>query len=121
MLADVLSTVDEATVQHDYTLVKRDGYDALRRDLTQESALNCRLEIKNTIDLNAPNKPNRHLILISKNVEDAVTGEYHPVTVHAVITRHKDIDDAVVMNLTTELGSLLNQETVITNILSGAS
>lgn len=121
MLNDVITTTDPEAATTDYTLVNRDGYNSLRRNLAAESARQDKLEIKNTIDLNAVTKPNRHLILLSKNLEDAVSGEIQTATVHVVITRHKELSDGMVVEMCYELGSILENTTIMGQILQGAS
>lgn len=122
MLNDALTTYEaDETTGNTYTLVKREGYESLRRELTKSSDLNWKMEVKNTIDLNSPDKPNRHLISISRGVEDAVTGELQTVTAHCVITRHKDVTDAVVNDVAHELGTFLNQTSWVSDVLQGAS
>lgn len=121
MLNDSITLVDSGSFNHAYVLSFRDGYNSIRRHSTEASNLHRKLEVKNTIDLNATDKPNRHLISLSRLVEDAVTGEFKQVTVHCVVTRHKDIPDATVTSLGVELAGLLADETQITKILKGES
>lgn len=120
-ISATIGTSELDATENTYSLVKKEGYESLRRELSKESDLNWKLEIKNTIDLNSPDKPNRHLVSVSRGVEDAITGEIQTVTVHAVITRHKNVTDAVCVDVAYELASVLTTANFVDNVLQGDS
>lgn len=104
MYADDLILADESATHQHFDLVSRTGMESVRRHTTAETGDNYILEIKNTIDAD-PLKPNRHLVKVSKDFTDAVTGEKYPVSVHMVITRAKGALDADVIDMCFQLVS----------------
>jgi len=120
MLANTITLAD-INGDHDFDLTFRSGYDSIRRETAAESALAHQLVVKNTIDIGSPSKLNRHLVQLSKNVEDPVTGEFKPVSVHFVVTRHKDVADQVIFDMAEQLSGMLSVDTYLAQILLGAS
>lgn len=108
MLNNTLTYVDAATTSRSYDLISREGMNSLRRETTAgvASSNNSGLAIKQTIDLYAPTKANRHLVQFTYTEVDS-EGRTYPITVHAVITRHKQASDAEVLNQVALLADFL--------------
>lgn len=120
MLADSI-VVNDGTNNHTFSLVSREGMNSMRREIGVSSELASMLQIKNTVDLNAPTKPNRHLISFSLSEKDATTGELYPISVHAVIARHKSASDSSVKTVVTLLSALLGVSATIDDVLIGGN
>lgn len=122
MLSDTQS-VNDGAVARSYALVSRENMNSARRETTAgtPSAAGSFLTVKHTLDVKATSKPNRHLVQFSYTEVNATTGEAMPITVHAVITRHKGASDAQVKKQTVMLANFLLAGTNIDNLMIGAN
>lgn len=112
---------DGGTTTADYDLVSREGMSSMRRETGVDSALGSALIIKNTVDINNPSAKNRHLIQLVGNEEDATTGELYPYSVHAVISRDKNVTDATIKKKCVELADFLDNSTDMDDVLVGGN
>jgi hypothetical protein len=106
---------------YDYDLVSRQGMESIRRQVGAPSAEGRALTIKNTVDLSAPTKANRHLVQFTYTEIDETTGEKYPVSVHAVVSRHKMATDAGIAETCYQLSDLLRTQTFLDDILVGGN
>lgn len=121
MLADTISLNDGSTART-YNITSREGMDSIRVETTAgvTSAENSTLMIKHTLDRKAPNKPNRHLVALSKSYTDAA-GKVHTVTVHMVITRAKGAPDSLVLSLAEMLSVFATDPANINQLMIGGN
>lgn len=121
MLANTLTLADDNAVEHNFDLVSRIGMDSIRREVGVSSDQGSSLQIKNTVDLNAPTAKNRHLVQLTWNEIDEITGEIRPCSIHAVISRTKGSSDETLASKAYMLGLFLMQPTVLPNIVVGGN
>jgi len=103
-----------------YDLVSRSGMSSVRREVGSASSEASALTIKNTIDLNAPETKNRHLVQISWN-EIGSEGQVYPASVHVVVSRHKMVSDAEIKSRCAEMAAFIGSSTNLTDILVGGN
>lgn len=120
MLANEI-VLNDGVGDNTYDLVSREGMSSLRREVGVASNLGSVLEIKNTVDLNAPTAKNRHLIRLAQSEIDGTTGVLYPFSVHCVITRDKNASDASIKALLMELSALISTSASMDDVLLGGN
>lgn len=119
MLSDTITLTDSSATDHSYSLVSRQGMESMRRETGVSSAIGSVLTVKNTVDLNNPSARNRHLIQLATNEIDAVTGEKYPLSAHIVISRHKNVTDAYVLEKVSQLADFVTAANVAEVLIGG--
>lgn len=112
---------DGGTTTADYDLVSREGMNSVRRETGVASELASALIIKNTVDINSQTAKNRHLLQLTKNEEDATTGELYPYSCHVVVSRDKRVTDANVKLMLMELADLISTSADMDDVLLGGN
>lgn len=122
MFSDTLS-INDGAVARSYALVSRESMNSARRETTAgtPSVAGSFVTIKHTLDAKAITKPNRHLVQFTYTEVNATTGEAMPITVHAVVTRHKGCTDAQVKKQIVMLANLLLSANFADQLMIGAN
>lgn len=115
-------TLSDGTDSHTYDLVSRVGMNSIRRHTTDDSAKGRALIIKNTVDISPTSTAqNRHLIQLMRSEINPTTSEKYALSVHVVIARDKDVDDALLKKEIAQLVAFLSVDANITDILLGGN
>lgn len=114
-------TLNDGTNDHLFDLVSRQGMKSDRREQSVASQAASVLTLQNTIDLNNQAATNRHFIRFGWNDIDATTGELYPGSVHAVVQRHKLVDDANIIIKCALLSAFLGSSTNVSEMLVGGN
>lgn len=121
MLANSLTLADDSAVNHTFDLVSREGMNSIRRETSVSSNVGSAMLIKHTLDLNAPDKVNRHLVQFNWNEIDGTTGDIYPCSVHLVISRHKSASDAAITERVHQLESFIADSTNLDELYIGGN
>lgn len=121
MISDSI-TLNDGVADRTFALVSREGMNSIRRETTAgvSSASQSMVQVKHTIDLKATGKPNRHLVSLTFTEYDS-SGKPLPITVHAVITRHKSASDAATLKLAEMLANFIGDPAKAADLLIGSN
>lgn len=119
-MPDVVLTVN--TVERTFTEVSKSGYDTTFVDVTSgvNTLENRKMQTKHTVS-DKGNKPNRHLLAVSMNYIDAVTGASKAVVVHAVVSAPKGVPAVVMTDCAEAVGQQLSDRALVGRMLLGLS
>lgn len=120
-MLDNTITLSDGTLTHDYDLVSRLGMESLRRETGVPSREGSVLQIKNTVDLNAPASKNRHLIQLFWKDDDADGVASYEGSVHVVISRDKNVSDDKLINKLKQLAAFISSQTNVEDVLIGGN
>lgn len=123
MLNNTITLQDSVPNSYTFDLVSRAGMTSIRRETTAgvSSSEGSVLKISNTVDLNAPNTKNRHLVQLSWTDYDATTNAPYQASVHVIVSRHKMVTDAKILAKLQQLADFFGTEANVTDLLRGGN